>query len=130
MPCLDIFANLSYDRDCQKKNWKSHKEDCKLWTELAKEEMDLQDQEYRMKVHSREFRRIVAQYGLSKGEKADQLANLLTNTSENEHISPEAVAAQFDMPRHDASTLLSWVDVGLRFKEEALDANRNLMGQS
>ena len=44
-----------------------------------------------MKAHQREFKRIVAQYGLSKGDKSDQLADLLTNVDEAESISPVQV---------------------------------------
>ena len=115
------FDHSTSFRDCQKQHWKAHKAECKDWAELERAGIDLADQEVNLKVHSREFKRIVSMHGLNKGKKADQLADLLTDTS-NDQVSPDTVAARFNIPRHDASTLLSWIDIGLRFKEQALDA--------
>ena len=77
-------------------------------------------------LHNREFRRIVFMYGLDKGAKADQLADLLTDQDGHNHIAPEQLASQFDIPRDDAATLLSWIEVGVRFKEQALDSQAKL----
>jgi hypothetical protein len=65
-------------------------------------------------------------YGLDKGAKADQLADLLTDQDGHNHIAPEQLASQFDIPRDDAATLLSWIEVGVRFKEQALDSQAKL----
>eukprot|EP00043_Microstomoeca_roanoka_P029494 m.22079 g.22079 ORF g.22079 m.22079 type:complete len:151 (-) comp9235_c0_seq1:28-480(-) len=109
-------------RDCQTKHWPTHKRDCTLFTSVPAKP-DLNEQEEVVKLHHREFRRIIHQYGLDKGKKADLLADFLTNKSENESISPEQLAERFSIPKDDASTLLSWVNVALRFKEENLDGN-------
>lgn len=36
-------------------------------------------------------------------------------------VSAEDVAQRFGIPRDDAATLLAWINIGVRFKEENLD---------
>eukprot|EP00730_Choanoeca_flexa_P015540 TRINITY_DN715_c0_g1_i1.p1 TRINITY_DN715_c0_g1~~TRINITY_DN715_c0_g1_i1.p1 ORF type:complete len:178 (+),score=29.26 TRINITY_DN715_c0_g1_i1:35-535(+) len=126
--CARCHVYFYCSRECQIANFKAHKHDCKQWAQLDAQELDLQDQETRMKAHQREFKRIVSQYGLNKGDRADQLADLLTNAVEEVSIPAQKVADQFELPLADASTLLAWIDVGLRFKEQALDASKAAFG--
>ena len=105
---------------CQRAHWPRHKEECRQFSELP-QEPDVRDEELMVKVHFREFRRIVYKNGLDKGEKAGLLADFLTDQSQNAHITPEKLAEQFGIDRGDAATLLAWVNVALRFKEENLD---------
>eukprot|EP01147_Barroeca_monosierra_P009682 gene9683-1893_t len=107
-------------RDCQRNHWARHKHDCHLFTAVP-EKLDPKEQEDMVKAHHREFRRIVHKYGLDKGEKADLLADFLTNSAENSSISPQLLAERFNISREDASTLLAWVEIAVRFKEANLD---------
>eukprot|EP00056_Hartaetosiga_gracilis_P014536 m.240806 g.240806 ORF g.240806 m.240806 type:complete len:159 (+) comp16096_c0_seq1:80-556(+) len=107
-------------KDHQVKHWKTHKEECRLFC-MVPEKPDGNFSEDMVKAHHREFRRIVQQYGLDKGNKADLLADFLTDATGNAHILPKELATKFSIPQEEASTLLAWVDVALRFKEENLD---------
>eukprot|EP00049_Salpingoeca_infusionum_P018607 m.357967 g.357967 ORF g.357967 m.357967 type:complete len:204 (+) comp18000_c0_seq1:1104-1715(+) len=107
-------------RDCQTKHWGKHKTECKDFAALG-DDIDMSDPSMTMRAHHREFRRIVQQYGLDKGDKVDLLADFLTDSQQNQALSPAQLAEKFDIPPQEASTLLAWVDVGLRFKERNLD---------
>lgn len=108
-------------RDCQKTHWKQHKDECKTWTKLEKEGYSLADPEDAMKVHYREFRRIVYRHGLDKGDRADLLADFLTDAHTQPSVAPAALAGRFSIPEDDASTFLAWINVGVRFKETNMD---------
>jgi hypothetical protein len=72
-------------------------------------------------VHNREFRRVIYRHGLDKGDKAERLADFLTDTEAQDTITAQELGQRFDIPQDDASTFLAWINVGLRFKETNMD---------
>eukprot|EP00055_Hartaetosiga_balthica_P015028 m.86385 g.86385 ORF g.86385 m.86385 type:complete len:160 (-) comp8757_c4_seq1:823-1302(-) len=118
--CAKCKVVFYCSRDHQVNHWKTHKEECRLFCAVP-EKPDGNFSEDMVKAHHKEFRRIVQQYGLDKGNKADLLADFLTDASSHKHISKDHLASKFSIPREEASTLLAWVDIALRFKEDNLD---------
>jgi hypothetical protein len=66
--------------------------------------------------HKSEFDRVVEEYGLA--EKAEEIAGFLLKKSE---ITAEEFATFFAMTEHDAEIFLSFIEKGVRFRENHLD---------
>lgn len=107
-------------KECQQKDWPSHKPTCQL---PKSENEELSEQERMLKLHHQEFRSIISKYGLDKGRKAEEISSYLTDARTKEKVSPEEFGEQFGMSSDEASTFLSFVHIGLRFKEDVLDGS-------
>jgi len=68
------------------------------------------------------FTKIVFKYDLNKGDKADKLADYLTDSTEGRtHVTPEQLGKEFGMSEEDANTFLAWIQIGVAFKEGYID---------
>eukprot|EP00035_Acanthoeca_spectabilis_P034624 m.30202 g.30202 ORF g.30202 m.30202 type:complete len:165 (-) comp6766_c0_seq2:1392-1886(-) len=117
--------------ECQKGHWGFHKKECKFYQQTDKDYKAgnvLTEQEKMMKRHKEEFERIVKQYKLDKGTKADELSAFLTDPA-NAHITPEMMKETFGLEEGDAKTFLSWIHLGVTFKKEHLDGQQEMMEQ-
>lgn len=70
--------------------------------------------------HKEDFKNIVSKYGLSHEDKAYEIARFLTK-AEGGVVSALEFSILFGMTESEAETFLSFIDKGLRFKEEHLD---------
>uniref|UniRef100_A0A7S4BX12 TolA protein n=1 Tax=Chrysotila carterae TaxID=13221 RepID=A0A7S4BX12_CHRCT len=64
----------------------------------------------------RRFQAVVSKYGLDKGDKAAEIAELLT-TGPNTTITADAFAEKYGTTVDEASEFLGWVNVGVAFRE-------------
>jgi len=72
-------------------------------------------------IHKREFDRIRVQYKLDTPEKAEQIADLLSNTKSTATsgaVSASEFAKMFDMTPEDAMIFLDWIKVGVKVRED------------
>eukprot|EP00037_Helgoeca_nana_P017490 m.165779 g.165779 ORF g.165779 m.165779 type:complete len:165 (+) comp24017_c0_seq1:68-562(+) len=117
--------------ECQRGHWGFHKKECKFYQQTDKDYKAgkvLSEQEQMMKKHQAEFGRIVKEYGLDKGSKADELSAFLTDPA-NVNITPAMMKGQFGLEEGDAKTFLSWIQLGVTFKKEHLDGNQEILDQ-
>jgi len=110
------------NRNCQKEFWKVHKktshQPSKQRTQPAITSKGLsKDDQYDL--HKQEFDKIIAKYKLDAPDKAEAIAELLTN--QNDGVSAPAFAEKFGMNVEEAVVFLEWIKVGIKFKEEAID---------
>ena len=70
--------------------------------------------------HRQEFERIAEKYGLKNEKKADEIAEFLT-THKSGPLSVAEFAKLFAMEEEDARIFLTFIDRGLRFKEQHID---------
>mmetsp|Transcript_13017 Transcript_13017/g.30820 ORF Transcript_13017/g.30820 Transcript_13017/m.30820 type:complete len:111 (+) Transcript_13017:146-478(+) len=70
-------------------------------------------------LHKQEFDRIIAAYKLDAPDKAESIAELLTN--QDSAVSAPAFAEKFGMKVEEAVVFLEWIKVGIKFKEESID---------
>eukprot|EP01127_Copromyxa_protea_P006308 TRINITY_DN16111_c0_g1_i1.p2 TRINITY_DN16111_c0_g1~~TRINITY_DN16111_c0_g1_i1.p2 ORF type:complete len:149 (-),score=39.92 TRINITY_DN16111_c0_g1_i1:78-524(-) len=109
-------------KECQRGDWPIHKYSCR---EPARNEAEaLADASTKhIEDHHREFREIIAKYGLDQGDRADVISDLLTNKEANEAVSVEDFAKKFGMTEREAYSFLAFIDVGIKYKEEHLNPN-------
>jgi len=89
------------------------------------DEEDMSDPANQMRIHHQAFQVVVKKYGLDAPDKADKLSAFLTFTGhDGGTITPPMVAKEFGMHEEDAKTFLSWVQQGVKFKEENLDGTK------
>lgn len=70
-------------------------------------------------LHKKAFDAIIEKYNLKTEQKSTEIAELLTSGSE---VTAPKFAAKFGMDVEEAVVFLEWVKVGVKFKEEAVDA--------
>lgn len=75
--------------------------------------MDLQE-------HKKKFEEIVQKYNLETPEKAEEIANFLTS---EKNVSVKEFAVLFAMGEEDAKIFFSFIEKGIKFKEENIDPN-------
>jgi len=68
------------------------------------------------------FEAIVKKYKLMEGDRADEIADFLTS-GDTRSVSAEEFGKKYDMEVDDAGVFLAWINVGIGFKEEAIDPN-------
>lgn len=74
----------------------------------------------------RKFDRIVKKYNLFSEDKAGEIADLLTGSDESvSRISSVDFAAKYGMQEEEAETFLRWIQMGVKFKEEAIDPHND-----
>lgn len=122
---------------CQRKDWPKHKPGClearaaqKAGKDGAAEEVEQDDDLDEIRRQHSEFKRVVAKYGLDKGEKADAISGFLTGAEsdgsfDTKVFSSEKFAEKFGMTHEDALAFLSFVDTGVQFKDKHLDNPEN-----
>ena len=69
--------------------------------------------------HKLKFNEIITKYNLDKGEKAAEIAKYLTGSKKI--INAKEFATLFAMSEDDALVFLSFIEKGIKFKEETLD---------
>ena len=81
------------------------------------------------------FDGVVLKYNLSGEQISNQITGNLFDLNGSDHWLPdflinsggrasaEAVAQQFSMEIADANVFLSWISIGLQFKEQVIDPN-------
>mmetsp|Transcript_13800 Transcript_13800/g.37048 ORF Transcript_13800/g.37048 Transcript_13800/m.37048 type:complete len:105 (+) Transcript_13800:1017-1331(+) len=69
--------------------------------------------------HKEAFDLIIQRYALSEDAKASEIADFLTQTAGETRVSAEQFAAKFGMSASEARIFLSWIHVGIKFKEES-----------
>ncbi len=67
--------------------------------------------------HKEEFQKIIGKYNLSEESKAEEIANFLTKSNQKE-VSAKEFASLFNMTEREAVIFLSWIQIGIKFKEE------------
>ncbi|MBD3164792.1 hypothetical protein GF323_06350 [Candidatus Woesearchaeota archaeon] len=73
-----------------------------------------------LKKHKEEFERIIRKYNLKEKEKAAEIADFLTK-SHGKKISAKEFAKLFGMSEQEAVIFLSWIQKGIKFKEENMN---------
>lgn len=116
---------------CQKSHWKKHKPTCKGTIGVVKNpeedsgvfmKVSLGGQEVAVEPGKlkKMFEDIVKKHGFDKGSRADEIADFLTG-DEVQTVTPSEFATRFNIPVEDAGTFLAWINIGVSFKEQALD---------
>lgn len=70
--------------------------------------------------HKRRFDEIITKYGLDEESKAGEVADFLTR-HDKPSVSAGEFAKLFGMEEEEAVTFLSFIERGLRFKQDHLD---------
>eukprot|EP00568_Trieres_chinensis_P011984 CAMPEP_0183295148 /NCGR_PEP_ID=MMETSP0160_2-20130417/3216_1 /TAXON_ID=2839 ORGANISM="Odontella Sinensis, Strain Grunow 1884" /NCGR_SAMPLE_ID=MMETSP0160_2 /ASSEMBLY_ACC=CAM_ASM_000250 /LENGTH=145 /DNA_ID=CAMNT_0025456581 /DNA_START=125 /DNA_END=560 /DNA_ORIENTATION=- len=96
--------------DHQRGHWKSHRGAC---NDAFKADQ--------YTLHKQGFDQIVKKYGLDTEDRSSEIADFLTKSG-NASVSPEEFAGKFGMAVQEAVVFLEWIKVGVKFKEETLDA--------
>ena len=116
--CKSIFYCST---NCQREDWKRHKAKCKA-IQLDQEKADSHS------FHKREFDRIRLKYRLDLPDKAEQIAELLTqqqmmkdDDGRGGGVSAKTFAETFGMTIEESVVFLEWIKVGVKFKEDTLD---------
>ncbi len=68
--------------------------------------------------HKKKFEKIVLKYSLNQPEKAEEIAKFLTKGNT---VSVKEFATLFAIQEDEAKTFLSFIDKGIKFKEEHID---------
>ena len=97
--------------DHQRSHWKAHKADCND---------SFQADQYTL--HKREFDRIVKTNRLDTEEASEAISTYLTTT---EQVTPADFAKKFNIKVEEAVVFLEWIKVGMKFKQESIDAAKN-----
>ena len=72
--------------------------------------------------HKKEFDRVIRKYCLADEQKAEAIADFLTQSKSKENrVDVREFASLFDMREHEATLFLSFIERGIRFKEEHID---------
>lgn len=113
-------------RECQRQDWKTHKKVCsqnhKKNGETAKAPDDGDEPRIiEVEDHKAAFDRIIRKYGFDKGEHPAKIADMLTNGDLGK-ISHKDFAKQWGIEEEEAISFLSWIQVGVSFKKESLQA--------
>jgi aspartokinase len=95
--------------DHQKQDWKRHKR--------ATCNDAVQTDQHTL--HKKEFDRIRKHYGLDSEEKSTEIAEYMTC---GETVSAASFAEKFGTSMEEAVVFLEWIQVGVKFKEQTLDA--------
>jgi hypothetical protein len=74
-------------------------------------------QAHQYTLHKAEFDRIVKAYQLE--EKSDEIATYLTT---NSSVSAQEFATLYGLKVEEAVVFLEWIQVGVKFKEDTIDA--------
>jgi hypothetical protein len=70
--------------------------------------------------HSNKFQEIIEKYNLKSEIRANQIADLLTNSNRNK-ISSKDFSKLFGMQEEEATIFLSFIQKGLNFKKTHID---------
>jgi len=73
-----------------------------------------------LETHREEFKNIISKYNLMTQERATEIANFLTS-QKGGAVSAEEFAKKYNMESHEAYIFLSFIQKGIKFKEEHLD---------
>jgi MYND finger len=75
-------------------------------------------------LHKQEFDRIIKKYGLDTDAKSTEIAEFLTSSGQqhDNKVSAAAFAEKFGTSDEEAVVFLEWIKVGVKFKEESIDA--------
>eukprot|EP01134_Creolimax_fragrantissima_P008454 CFRG8454T1 len=92
--------------------------------ETPRTDEDVESVERDLVAHKAEFEAIVKRYELFHEDRAGIIADFLT-TLDGTAVSPEEFGNNFGMNRAEAIIFLSWINVGLTFKTEHLDKNKD-----
>eukprot|EP01126_Amoeba_proteus_P028972 TRINITY_DN2852_c0_g1_i2.p1 TRINITY_DN2852_c0_g1~~TRINITY_DN2852_c0_g1_i2.p1 ORF type:complete len:142 (-),score=27.93 TRINITY_DN2852_c0_g1_i2:313-738(-) len=113
LKCSRCKVTYYCGRTCQRADWPVHKFGCR---EPPKNEAEARaDAETKHIVdHHKEFREIIAKYGLDK--QADYISELLTSDG----VDVSEFANKFGMSYDEARAFLAFIDVGIKYKEEHL----------
>jgi len=71
--------------------------------------------------HSKEFQKIIQKYNLSDEKKAEAIANFLTKSSQKQ-VSAKEFSELFAMTQKEAVLFLSFVEKGIKFKQNKVNA--------
>jgi len=71
-------------------------------------------------LHKREFDRIIKKYGLDSEQKSEAISTFLTQDPKG--VNAPQFAEKFGMLVEEAIVFLEWINVGVKFKEESIDA--------
>ncbi len=77
-----------------------------------------QMQQYEL--HKKAFDRIIEKYNLKTEQKSTEIAELLTTGVDG--VNAGEFAAKFGMDVQEAVVFLEWIKVGIKFKQESIDA--------
>lgn len=84
-----------------------------------------EDEANQMRMHHVAFQEVVKKYGLDSEDKAERLSAFMTfDQHDGGTITPSMLEAEFGLTDADAKTFLSWVQVGVKFKQENLDGTK------
>lgn len=73
--------------------------------------------------HRHAFEKIAEKYGLKTPEKANEVADFLTKHHGKE-LSPKEFSKLFNMDEKDATVFLSFIAIGIKFKEKHIDPHQ------
>jgi hypothetical protein len=75
-------------------------------------------------LHKREFDRIIKAYQLDTNEKSEEIAEFLTSKDrdQDDKVSAPEFAEKFGTTKEEAVVFLEWIKVGIKFKEQSIDA--------
>ena len=98
----------------QKEDWKRHK----------KATCNDAFQADQHTLHKEGFDRIIKKYSLDSDAKSTEIAEFLTSAQDpqDNKVSAAAFAEKFGTTNEEAVVFLEWIKVGIKFKEESLDA--------
>eukprot|EP01013_Petalomonas_cantuscygni_P011066 TRINITY_DN24363_c0_g1_i1.p1 TRINITY_DN24363_c0_g1~~TRINITY_DN24363_c0_g1_i1.p1 ORF type:complete len:159 (-),score=14.22 TRINITY_DN24363_c0_g1_i1:46-522(-) len=118
-------------KEHQSQHWKTHRPDCKRVRQVAESvgvklgsamvaedaKDDTKDGQEIRRLKAR-FDKIRTQYGLDK--RSDEVTDFLVSGG-SDGVSPANFSARFNMPVADAEAFLAWIQMGVHFKETAMD---------
>ena len=73
-------------------------------------------------LHKKEFDRIIKAYKLDTEEKSEAIAEFLTSKDQDGKVSAPIFAEKFGTTQEEAVVFLEWIKVGIKFKEQSVDA--------
>ncbi|MEA2037829.1 MAG: hypothetical protein U9O94_10065 [Nanoarchaeota archaeon] len=70
--------------------------------------------------HVEEYQKIIKKYNLNSEKKAEEIAEFLTKDS-GKNVSPKEFSKLFEMSEKEAEIFLSFIEKGIKFKEDNID---------
>jgi len=116
-------------KEHQQQHWPTHKTPCREYVAAAATTTSTltQDEQNLHRMKS-EFDEVVARHNLHSQASSEKVADLFSRTHHT-YVSAEDCSKELGIPIEDSQKLLSWMQVGLDFKEKYMDPHNNQHSQ-